>query len=146
MGALRLNFGVLDGVVGGAGGGVMGAAGVVGVDGDRMLLLLLDWGVDGGGRCDGATLGLLTMVSLLLLVLVLPLDMNGFNSDGSNQCKRSEKSMPTLSRQYEGATRTNYTEKRESLSSLLSLWLSRSIHPELSSSSSPSSLLVRSFF
>jgi hypothetical protein len=82
MGALRLNFGVLDGVFGGAGGGVaaLGVAdGVAGVDGDRMLLLLLVGGVDDGGRCDGATLGLLTMVWLLVLVLllVLPLGMDG---------------------------------------------------------------------
>jgi hypothetical protein len=89
MGALRLNFGVLDGVFGGAGGGggvaALGVAdGVAGVDGDRMLLLLLDGGVDGGGRCDGATLGLLTIVWLVLL-RVLPLGMDGFDSDGSNQ-------------------------------------------------------------
>jgi hypothetical protein len=87
MGALRLNFGVLDGVVvvaaavvgvgvaGAAGPGVVEAAGgVVDVDGeDRILLfllLILDCG-DDGWRCVGATLGLLTMVLLLVLLALL---------------------------------------------------------------------------
>ena len=74
MGALRLNLGVFgDGDVGAAAVVVEAVlvGGVLGVDGDRMLLLFLDCGVDGGRCFAGATLGLLTMVLLTVLVAVL---------------------------------------------------------------------------
>jgi hypothetical protein len=74
MGALRLNLGVLVGVVGvgdvGAAVVEVVAGGVVGVDGVR-ILLFLDCGVDGWPCFAGATLGLLTIVLLIVLVVVL---------------------------------------------------------------------------
>jgi hypothetical protein len=72
MGALRLNLGVLVGVVAetGAAGGV--AVGVAAASGAA-----LDCGVDGGVRCTEATLGGLAMLLLsLLLLLRLPLGMD----------------------------------------------------------------------
>jgi hypothetical protein len=74
MGALRLNLGVVgDGDVGAAVAVVEAAVrgGVLGVDGDRMFLLILDCGVDGVRGFVGDTLKLLTMVLLIVLVVVL---------------------------------------------------------------------------
>jgi hypothetical protein len=67
MGALRLNLGVVgDGDVGAAAAVVEAAVGggVLGVDGDRILFLILDGGVFGGRSFPGATLGILTIVLL----------------------------------------------------------------------------------
>jgi hypothetical protein len=155
MGALRLNLGVVgDGDVGVAAAVVEAAVGgvVLGVDGDRILFLILDCGVFGGRCFTTATLRLLTIVLLrvgywwycyrqlvLLMLLLLPLGMDVFTPTEVMLSMRTKRevecgqSRVNSIRQFQAvqsngvATRTNDAEKWEAF--IVVVGVITSIHP-----------------